>query len=759
VGTAVPPQPAAGAAVRVAPAARGHATPAHVGSSQPAHARARTLRRPRPRRARALRRAKAAAQRRYRRHNRGLQRTPRPLVRQRPSVFGPLNWEGVAANAATPPDTTGAIGLAHYIEATNDGVEVYDRADHAPVDSTTLDDFLGVPGHEVADPQILWDSGSGRWYFAGLDVESSSQQLLLGWSRTSDPSDLSATGWCRFMIPTPGVDDDFPKLGDYDGGIVIGANRFDGTAFKTAVIYAIDKPGAGTTCTMPPFTRFGSSASPLKQSDGQLIFTPVPANTTDASNTGQVVAAASPEGSSANRVEVWHVGGQPGTPTLTRDGAVAVSSYAVPANAPQLGSTSVLDTSDARLTQAVARTDPAVGVEAVWTQHTVAGPAGRSIVRWYELVPSQLAARQTGSVSEAAEFAFNGAISPTGDGSNAVIDYNASSASTFPRIAVRARRAAAKPGALSSAVTLVTSAGPLEDGSCSPCRWGDYASAVPDPLDSTLVWGSNEYVAADGAWTSRNFAIAVGGDPPVARFGALPAGADTGQLVAFDASSSTAAAGASLVRYEWDLDGNGSFETDTGANPHASRSYPTARTVTVRLRVTDTVGDQGEAERPLTVRDRPPVAALTVSQNRVGVRKVVLLDGSASFDPDGQVTRYQWDLDGNGTFETDTARRSVTESTPFPAPRVVTVRLRVTDDSGSTADASARLTVFRPAPSRPTRACRAARARKKRLVASVRKLRRQVKHARGARKRRLARKLRTTRAALSRTSVRVRTIC
>jgi len=64
--------------------------------------------------------------------------------------------------------------------------------------------------------------------------------------------------------------------------------------------------------------------------------------------------------------------------------------------------------------------------------------------------------------------------------------------------------------------------------------------------------------------------------------------------VSFDASSSKAREGGSIQKYEWDLDGDGSFETDTGATPSASRSYSSAQLLTVRLRVTD---DNGVAEQ------------------------------------------------------------------------------------------------------------------------------------------------------------------
>ena len=55
------------------------------------------------------------------------------------------------------------------------------------------------------------------------------------------------------------------------------------------------------------------------------------------------------------------------------------------------------------------------------------------------------------------------------------------------------------------------------DFSCTagtPCRWGDYAGATPDPVNSNVVWGSNQVTGACyvlcgwfAQWTTRNFAV------------------------------------------------------------------------------------------------------------------------------------------------------------------------------------------------------------------------------------------------------------
>jgi hypothetical protein len=46
----------------------------------------------------------------------------------------------------------------------------------------------------------------------------------------------------------------------------------------------------------------------------------------------------------------------------------------------------------------------------------------------------------------------------------------------------------------------------------------------------------------------------------------------------------------------------------------------------------------------------PPVAALTMTPNPVGVGTPVTLSASGSTDPNGDVLRYSWDLNGDKTY-------------------------------------------------------------------------------------------------------------
>ena len=174
----------------------------------------------------------------------------------------------------------------------------------------------------------------------------------------------------------------------------------------------------------------------------------------------------------------------------------------------------MIDSQDARLTQAVAHVDPVAGAEAVWTQHTVAGAGGRSVVRWYELLPASHVVRQQGTISSASQFVFNGAISPAINGTTAAINYNTGSSGQLVDIRAQSRLGSTALGQMSGEIVLGTSSATDEDFSCggaaTPCRWGDYAGASPDPNNEQAIWGSNQLngpLTTDPAWRTRNFEL------------------------------------------------------------------------------------------------------------------------------------------------------------------------------------------------------------------------------------------------------------
>jgi plastocyanin len=92
----------------------------------------------------------------------------------------------------------------------------------------------------------------------------------------------------------------------------------------------------------------------------------------------------------------------------------------------------------------------------------------------------------------------------------------------------------------------------------------------------------------------------------------------------------------------------------------------------------------------------PPTAALETASTTVPAGRPIELDSSASQPGSGAIVGHVWDLDGNGSFETDSGDKPKVEATPDHA-GPLTVRVRVVDDGGLSSDAKVDLTIT-PAP-------------------------------------------------------------
>jgi hypothetical protein len=101
---------------------------------------------------------------------------------------------------------------------------------------------------------------------------------------------------------------------------------------------------------------------------------------------------------------------------------------------------------------------------------------------------------------------------------------------------------------------------------------------------------------SNGSTTKRQFSI----DSTLhAAFSIAPNPVLAGRPVTFDASESHGLA--AISKYEWDLDGNGSFETNGGTAPTITQTYSTPGSLNIGLRVTDAEGNTGTAVNALQV--------------------------------------------------------------------------------------------------------------------------------------------------------------
>ncbi|WP_161569337.1 PKD domain-containing protein [Halapricum salinum] len=144
--------------------------------------------------------------------------------------------------------------------------------------------------------------------------------------------------------------------------------------------------------------------------------------------------------------------------------------------------------------------------------------------------------------------------------------------------------------------------------------------------------------------------------------------------VTFDGTASSDNVG--ITSYEWDVDGDGTYET-TGET--ASHTYADTGTYTVTLRVTDDAGNTDTDTLTVSVVDTTPPTAEAGPDQSVEEGTTVNFDGSSSSD-NGVITTYRWDVDGDGT----TDATGPTARSTFVDPGTYTVRLTVTDSGGNT---------------------------------------------------------------------------
>jgi hypothetical protein len=83
-----------------------------------------------------------------------------------------LNQPGLTDANWTPSDATGAIGTSHYVEMVEERVATYDRKLNL-VSSFPLNQFFGTPDGVGCEGQVIWDQGTKRFYYAGLDCDAS----------------------------------------------------------------------------------------------------------------------------------------------------------------------------------------------------------------------------------------------------------------------------------------------------------------------------------------------------------------------------------------------------------------------------------------------------------------------------------------------------------------------------------------------------------------------------------------------------------
>ncbi len=168
---------------------------------------------------------------------------------------------------------------------------------------------------------------------------------------------------------------------------------------------------------------------------------------------------------------------------------------------------------------------------------------------------------------------------------------------------------------------------------------------------------------------------------PTADFVFAPDKPKVNDPATFDASASNDPDG-KIVRYEWDWDGDGTFD-ETLASSKTTHIFTTGGDRRVILRVTDDDNSTAQAEKTIAIEGLPSSASSNTLPSNVKASPTNPTAGdTVTFDVSalGSFVKYEWDWEGDGTFDESVTVPTITHS--FSQPGSYRIILRVTDANG-----------------------------------------------------------------------------
>jgi PKD repeat protein len=136
-----------------------------------------------------------------------------------------------------------------------------------------------------------------------------------------------------------------------------------------------------------------------------------------------------------------------------------------------------------------------------------------------------------------------------------------------------------------------------------------------------------------------------------------------------------------ITLYEWDFDGDGIFDWYAKTTGKTNYVFSKVGTYTVRFKVTDDNGETNITEFSVVVEPIPnnaPVANGGTDQ-MMGTGTVTFF--GTGTDPEGNIVNYQWDFDGDGTFDWNSTENGIVNHT-FNLEGLYSAVFRVTDEFG-----------------------------------------------------------------------------
>ncbi len=162
-----------------------------------------------------------------------------------------LSFDGLSSNdnAAAygfrilPPDTFGDVGPAHYVQAVNALVRVFDKQGNPLTPPFKLSSIFAPLGTLCAarndgDPVVLYDALTDRWLLSQFCTQMPPFRQMIAVSKTGDPTGEYYI--YEFVMPNNKLND-YPKFGIWSDEIYMTSDEFFGSDYAGTGVFAFDK--------------------------------------------------------------------------------------------------------------------------------------------------------------------------------------------------------------------------------------------------------------------------------------------------------------------------------------------------------------------------------------------------------------------------------------------------------------------------------------------------------------------------------------
>jgi hypothetical protein len=256
------------------------------------------------------------------------------------------NFAGTVLTGMSPLDNTIAVSNSGYIVTACNSKIAFFTLSGTQLYNNTFAAFLPFTiAGAATNPVVLYDDRADRFILVAQETMSATSRAFICFSKTNNPTG----GWWCYSVPgdptATGLGFDFPRIAVNDSELFITSNLYNspGTAsvyFDRAMIFQMDKLAgySGTSLSYVYYNYIaGSPFSLLPLSNGQAGGITTGMHLVSTVNTG------------ANFVNYYHITGSfSGTPTMSYS-VVSTPTYSLPVDAPQAGTSTLLEAGDCRV--------------------------------------------------------------------------------------------------------------------------------------------------------------------------------------------------------------------------------------------------------------------------------------------------------------------------------------------------------------------------------------------------------------------------